>query len=278
MLRHAFDKKVTIGSEQMSQQTTVEAEEGEVDVEVDFDFKVERTGKTKKIEGNKASEVYSTVKVDFKGEGAADGGKGPRRGRRQQAMGKSSSLRGAIVVDSRLWMSKKVKGYEEVKDFHLRLAKAYAGELGFTQDHAETMKEALMSRSPHWEGLEKAAEEARKLEGVELANTTWVVVVPGGMEYQSDLVRGKKKKKKGGGFGGFAKGLAKKAAASKMGLEGEDEGEAEEKPPEQATIITMKKKMGEFKTKTLKDKLFQIPAGYDEVKQPVIEYESEHEE
>ena len=262
LLRQAFrPNAMHVQDGQMSQQTVVDAEEGAVEVEVDVDFKVERTGKTKDIDGNKASQVFSTVTVDFKGEGQpreGDEGSGGSEGEAQQ-------FEGTIVVASQLWMSQKVKGYEEVQDFHQRLAEAYAGELGFGPEHAETMKEALLSDPRIAQGLEEAAKEARKLEGIQLVNTTRVILVPAGKKYNAELAWGKKKKKRG--FGGFDKGLAKKAAESKIGLDGDSEqGEAEEKPLEQTTIITLKTKMSGFKTQTLKQKLFQIPAHYDEIK------------
>ena len=239
------------------QQYAAQDEGTEVEVEVDFDVEVVPTGKKKKLKGHekKASEVLSTVTVDFKGEAQAAEAQGDTTA--------AQEFEGQIVVASQLWMMKKIKGYDQVEAFQRKLGEAFLGERQISQGQAMAMRDAFLSDPRIGEGLKKAAAEQQKIEGFEAASTMHVVLVPGELEYDADKVWAKKKKK--GGFGGFAAGLAKQAALAKAGA-GAEEGEAP--PPEQTTLVTVKKKLSKASTKKLDPALFAVPKGYSKREWP----------
>lgn len=235
------------------QQYAAQDQGTEVEVEVDFDVEVTPTGKKKKLKGHdkKASEVLSTVTVDFKGEAQA------------AAADTAQEVEGQIVVASQLWMMQEIKGYDQVEAFQRKLGAAFLGEMQISQGQATAMRDAFLSDPRIGEGLKKAAEEQEKIEGFEVSSTTHVVLVPGALEYDADKVWTKKKKK--GGFGGFAAGLAKQAALAKAGA-GDEEGEAP--PAEQTTLVTVKKKLSKASTKKLDAALFAVPKGYSKREWP----------
>jgi hypothetical protein len=245
------------------QEYVAQGDEGEVQVEVDFDVEVTPTGRTKKLKGHKkeASEVLSTVTVDFKGQTQ------PAASEAGEEAGEAQQFEGKIIVASQLWMMKEVKGYSQVEDFNRRMGQAFLGEFEISQGQAMAMRDAFLSDPRIGEGLKKAAEEQQKIEGFEVANTTHVVLVPAGLEYDPDLVWAKKKKKKGG-FGGLAAGLAKQAALAKAGA-GQGEEDGEEMPAEQSTLVTVKKKLSKASTKKLDGKIFAIPAAYTKRELPM---------
>lgn len=232
----------------------------EVQVEVDFSVEVTPTGRKKKLKGHKqkADEVLSTVTVDFKGQAEP-----PPDAAAEEA--ENQPFEGSIVIASQLWMMEKVKGYDQVEAFHKKMGQVLLGEYDISQGEALAMRDALLSDPRIGEGLKKAAEEQQKIDGFEVANTTHVVLVPAGQDYDPERVWKKKKKK--GGFGALA-GLAKQAALAQAGGQPTEE-EASETPPEQTTLVTVTKKLSKASTKKLDPALFAVPAGYTKRELPM---------
>jgi voltage-gated potassium channel Kch len=224
------------------------AEEEAPTTEVNFDLSVDRTGEKKKINGYRAERVILTVTAEATNVAPEES--------------EEQGVEGTLVTVTELWLSKEVKGYDEAEAFQKRMAEVM-GEAMFGGSTIDSWQSALQSDPRMKAALEKAGDEMTKLEGVPVLSTTYMVIVPAGLEFQQSLVFEKKKKKKRG-FGGLA-GFAKKAMKSKLGAE---EGEGEEKeaePLKQSTILTITTALQKISTKKLSDSLFEIPSEYREI-------------
>jgi hypothetical protein len=87
---------------EMMQQMSEKMKQGKGKEEVDWDVKMDDTGQTKSINGSQAHEMIMTITM--KGTDAKSG------------------AQGAMNVKSDMWIASKINGYDEMRDFHKRLA------------------------------------------------------------------------------------------------------------------------------------------------------------
>jgi hypothetical protein len=220
--------------------------------DVKFDLSVDRTGETKKIDGHKADRVIMTLKAEATNVA-------PQESEQQ-------GLEGTLVTVTDMWMSKDVKGFDEVQEFQKKMGESM-GETVLAGGDMSGLMSAFQKDPRMAAAMEKAKEESSKMEGISLLSTTYMVLVPKGVDYQQELVFGSEKdEKKGGGFGGFGK-LMKKAMESKLGAESEDE-EKTPQEPKQTTVLTVTTALENISTDTQPASLFEIPSDYKEIQFP----------
>ncbi|MGH7554855.1 MAG: hypothetical protein ACREMQ_17790 [Longimicrobiales bacterium] len=216
----------------------IQNEEGTADFK--FDFKVEATNERKKVNGQDAQRALLTVVTDIKVTP-------------EDQTEKEDSAK--IVLLSDTWNTTGGPAHEAVNRFQQAAVKEVV-EAAF--DNSSRLGAGLASDPKMAEAMKKAAAEARKIEGLDVLTTIYLVGVAGDAEFDKNLVlkpeaeSGAKK-----AMGGLLRGA----------LSGRQQQQQEEpkEPPKQATIMKMTIEMRDFQTRSLPASLFEVPAGYRQV-------------
>src|SRR5262249_42937439 len=126
--------------ERMSQQ--MQAKKGEAlkdnDVKTDLKMSVKATGATKEISGYNAKEMLMTMTIE---------------GTDQKTGNKAN-----ILVNTSMWLTPDIKGYQEVREFHKKMG----AKLAWTPGAANPM----MGNTDMAKSMAEVAKEAAKLDGV----------------------------------------------------------------------------------------------------------------
>ncbi len=125
------------------------------DVKVDFDVKVDRTNERQTIAGFNAQKAILTMKA--RGE--------------QQATANKASGSGSMTIVSNHWLTKDVAAYEEMTAF----SRKFAEKLGmqFSEAGGQNFMQSMSRMNPEMvKGMEKLAEEGKKLEGFAVKTET----------------------------------------------------------------------------------------------------------
>jgi len=203
-------------------------EQSQSDVKVDFDVKVDRTNERQTIAGFNAQKAILTMKA--KGE--------------QQSTATSPGGSGSMTIVSNHWLTKDVEGYQEAMAF----SRKFAEKLGmqFSETGGQNMMQAMSRMNPEMvKGMEKLAEEGKKLEGFAVKTETTFEMdgsSAGGQQMPSSV-------------SGLLGGLGKKTA------KGSQDGNASGKN----VLFESTTETVEFKAVPLKADLFAVPAGYKKV-------------
>jgi len=214
-------------------------------VQFTFDVKVDPTGKTQALEGRTAELFVLTMSVEGQDTTAAKGG---------------------LVTTSEMWMTKNLEGYEEVAAFHRRMAEKLGQEWA---GGAARMREMLAKTNPELAAaMERLAAEARKLEGTPLVTTTTFDVVgtppPQGAaatpapEAEPSEPPKLEKPSVGGLMGRFGKKKLEERQKAKEAEKAQSGG--------RTNMMTSTTTLSGFSRSALSADLFQVPAGYAEVK------------
>jgi len=216
-------------------------------------FSTDRPGKTQKIAGYDAEQVFLQVDIE------AIPIKQPDE-TEEEAMQRA----GTLVVLSELWLSTSFPGYAAKQ----AQAKLWAEALGSTEAPSKEMVQAYQFDPRIQQGLEKLAEETKGLEGEALRSVTHVVGVPHGVTFDRNAVLKDANKKLSDDVAGAAASGAQNAAEGAVsGLTGGMFGKkkkAEAPKPQQGTIMRIKSEVTDCSTATLSPDAFQPPAGYTE--------------
>ena len=244
-----FENAAAYGQSQAEQaKEDMESSEEMAQYDVDFDLRVENTGKTKKIDGNKAEQTVMIIETIFE----------PKEG----ANDSLPSTKMYAINDT--WMSDDVPEMKVAEQFHKDMAEAMEQE--FTEMNIATILSSLLKSDPRvGSAMEKAKEEMMKMDGFPLASTMHIVTVPPGKELDLELALGEKEEEKsGGGFGGFG-GLLKQAAKSQGVDMGDDEEGGEPAEAKQATLVSFESRTEDISDKSRDLDYYQIPTEYTEV-------------
>lgn len=227
----------------------------ESNVEYRFDLKIEPTGEKQKINGFNAEKVYMTVRVDEVSKTASEG--------------QEAGVQGSMVLASELWLTKDAPWYAEQNEFGRRMAASMgdAAEEAFLNSNKSILEglQGAGSDPRMKEAIEKAEAEVSKLEGVEVKNTTHLVLVPQGVEFSPTTAFAaevkEEPKKKSGGLGRFARRIAEQAVAGRTS----EDADAADETPRAVTMMTMTTEIGDVQQSPIPDSEFDIPSGYSEV-------------
>ncbi len=236
--------------------------------DVQFNVEVRDLGESKEMLNAKADRKLVILEMDYDMESADN------EGNMQQASGKFYAV-------SDVWVSTNVPGMEIMDTF----GKNFAEKMGqsFSQNTGggfAAMQQAFMSDSRMKPAMDKMAEEMKKLEGVSLMNTSYLVIVPEGMELDVDAVLNnkeqkseKKKKARRGAFNQIAKNALRNRGLN-VGRN-RDQPQEEEPQVQEQTILT-ETKIVYLSIEMVEDRddRFNAPGNYKEVESPLEAYKS----
>ena len=228
---------------QQGNQKSADERNGEVDLK--YNFAVDKSSERQKIAGYDVERSFYTITLEADAK--------PQNGQAEQS--------GAMVFLVDQWTSRDAPQAQAMREFQ----KAYMEKAGQAyRSSLDALRSAFASDPRIKTGLEATAKEMQKVDGIPLRSTTYVVLVPAGMQFNRALALGDASsqadaKPKGGGFKGLIGKV--KAAAEEANKQPSDKAVA----PTQATLITMSDEVRSVTTGALSPDLFAPPAGYREV-------------
>ncbi|MEO7653564.1 MAG: hypothetical protein ABIZ80_24155, partial [Bryobacteraceae bacterium] len=219
--------------------------------EMDFKVSVKETGETKQIAGLDTKEMIMTFDIE--------------------ATDKQSGQQGTMTVTTDLWLAAEVPGYDEVRDFHRRMA----GKMAWTAGSAMTMGRADIGR-----GMVSAAKEIAKMDGVPVLQ----IVKMGGSEAgggttrppQTSTSQSRPKTETptagsvlGGALGGRLGGLGGLSRRRKQERPKEEarQGAAAQEPAADTSgvLMEMTTELSNFSSGPVDEAKLQVPAGFKQV-------------
>ncbi|MBA3339235.1 MAG: hypothetical protein H0T54_05740 [Geodermatophilaceae bacterium] len=222
---------------------------------VTYRVETDRPGQRETIAGYDAERMLLTITMQ--------GDVTPEGGKTEQA--------GSLVVLLDQWIAKDAPQTKVMAEFQ----RAYAKKAGQSFKNQVQGLSALFTSNPQMKGgLDAAAKEMAKMQGIPLRSVTYLTTVPAGQQFDRKLVlpqasaadaeakaKQEEKPKEGGGLGGMFGRLKSAAAdARKMG-ESKPDG-----PPKQGTIATITDEVKSITAGALPASMFVPPAGYREIK------------
>ncbi len=224
------------------------------DVDVSFDIKVDRTGKKQTIQGFNTEQVFMTVSAKFSDK-TADASGGPSEG--------------TLVIAMELWMANQLDAFDEETAFYQRMGERMGQSMLQSGQNLYASMGQIMAQHPGMaEGLEKAAEEASKLEGREVKSTTRVVMVPQGVTFTPAMAFAEPEEKPAEPKSGRARGLARGLLKQAIGAGNANEPQDENTPAKPATIMTITTELSSYQTAPIAPSIFEIPSDYRQVESP----------
>lgn len=252
-----FDDFARLASEMAEGQQGEDQQTGAAsNTEYSFDLKVTPTGERQKIGDYNAERMLMTLTVEAKNTAPAES--------------EEQGMEGTMVIASELWMSKDASWYQEVNAFNQKMAEkmgevALKSVSGMGQALAAGLAGGSADDPRMKEALAEASKEAAKLDGIQVRNTTHVVLVPPGVTFDQDALFQTEKKeepRRRGGLGRFARRIAEQAVTG--GAAGESNNE-ENETPGQATLLTTTTDIIETDLSPIPASMFDIPEGYREI-------------
>jgi hypothetical protein len=213
-----------------------EPKEGEVQYEIDF--KVDKTGQRKAVNGYDCQEVIMTIAIRPKGKTLDEGG--------------------GMVIASDMWMAPKIAAMQEQIDFTQRYMKKLFGN--DTETMARDLAQAMAMYPQMKDGMERMKKEAVKLDGTAVLTTMKIETVMSPEQAKAQAEGGGQPKS---GIGGIAGGLGGMFGRKKKAEEAPKEGQpaAAEGPKNRATFMTSTTELLEVQTSVGAADV-EIPAGF----------------
>lgn len=172
---------------------------------------------------------------------------------------KKGEVGGQMVMLYDMWLTKDGQ-YRATHNFN----KAWAEKMGGMGERSLAI---LFGQYPQaQEGLKKAAEKMKDMDGAPAKTTMYFVALPEGMKFDRDklLNAPAEPAKKKGGFGSMLKAAAANAAGANTGNSGDSNKPAQQ--PEQALLFKSVMNISDVKTTSIDASMFAPPAGYKQVK------------
>jgi len=224
------------------------------DVKTDFKVDIKETGQTRQIAGYEAKEMLMTMQMD--------------------ATDEKTGNKGGMQVSSSMWLAPKVAGYDEIREFHKKMAMKLAWTPG-----ASSM---MAGRQDIARGMAGVYKEAAKLDGIPVLQIMKMIPMSDGQPVSaqsgSDGQAASQETKpkaetpslsgalagKLGGFGGF--GRKKKPEQPK------EEAKADPAPSSaapagdsSAVLMEMTTEMSGFSSAAVDPSRFEPPSGFKKV-------------
>jgi hypothetical protein len=165
---------------------------------IEVDFAVKNTGEKRTINGFDTREAVMTITVREKG--------------------KTLEQSGGLVMTADIWLAPKIAAMKEITDFQIRYAQKLYGPM-VAGVSAEQMA-AVMAMYPMMkQAIAKMDTEGTKLDGTAILTTITTEAVKSAEQLAAEAkqTESESKPKMPGSVGGLLGGIAKKAAAKKMG-------------------------------------------------------------
>jgi len=185
------------------QETAAKPEPAPSESNVEVDFNVKNTGEKKTINGYETREAVMTITVREKGKTLEQGG--------------------GLVMTADMWLAPKIAAMKEIADFHMRYAQKLYGPM-VVGASPEEMAAAMALYPMMKQAIARMSAEGAKLDGTAILTTITTDAVKSAEQIAgaSKQTESDSKPNVSGGVGGLLGGLAKRAAAKKMG--GDDAG------------------------------------------------------
>lgn len=224
-------------------------------VEVRYDVRVDRTGETKTIRGHRAERIFLIMAAE---------------GSRVAQTEEEEDFEGSLVLATEMWMTNDASGeLAALFSFYEQSAEAMSEHMqtfaSSSQAFSEGLAGAFASDPQMREMTERAAEEMAQMDGVSLVSTMKMVLVPGGMTFDSRMAFDGETEREEVSTTQRAGRLARGLVRSRLGRGGNnDADEEEEKAPAQRTMMTIKTEITDVQRAALDAALFEIPQDYAE--------------
>ena len=192
--------------------------------EANFHVSMKDTGQKKKVAGFDTHEVIMTLEM--------------------QGADKQSGSKGAMSMTSDMWIAPKMAGYDEVRDFHRRMAQ----KLNWTPGGAMPM----MGRPEMAKGMAELVKESAKLDGVPVLQ---VMKMGGGM---SGMTAG----------GGISAGAGDRPGRSRPSTDQDDAAAALSAlgaSDGSASLMEMTTELSGFSSAPVDASKFEVPPGFTQV-------------
>jgi hypothetical protein len=227
------------------------------DVNADFKVDLKSTGQTRQVAGFEAKEMVMTMQMD--------------------AVDEKTGKKGGMQVTSNMWIAPKVTGYDEIREFHKKMATKLAWTPG-----ASSM---MSGRSDIARGMAGVYKEAAKLDGMPVLQVMKmtptvdgqaVTAQSSGSEGQTSSQQSRPKQESPslsgalagrlGGFGGFGR-KKKQDQPKEEPKQDTDQSSSAAAPTGDAsgTLIEMTTEMSGFSSSPVDPSKFSVPAGFKKV-------------
>ena len=252
-----------VQAEQAQQQARQENPQ-QADVKLDFNVKVDRLGDGGRVAG------YSTEHVVMVLEAKATSTQpDPETG---------EEVSGTIVFVSDMWVSKDFPGFKALQEAQLAAAKEMSAEQRRQMEEMAEAGKEMAASVPGIQGgggLDRMAEEMKKIDGVPLRSLTYQLMLPDGVELDRDAVLAMADKPLPTFSLGAAMGQAAKQGAADaikgrlgglLGRKKEEPKPAEAAAPGQMIFMRITSAIEDVSTASIPDDVFKPTAGYKEIK------------
>lgn len=229
---------------QMQEQQT-QMEKPEADVDLKYEVDVEPTDEHEKINGYDARRYYMTMRTEVTVT--------PEGGDAQQS--------GDLVLLQDTWNARDVPIEAALKAFQEKAPQLAEQTMAST----DGLSGAFAARPELREALAEASKKAQEVEGFPMRNTTYMILVPEGAEFDRGAVLAaadKGDEDSGGGIGGMLK--------KGLGIGGRSSSQKPSETPKLFTLAKITTETMDVRTASLSDDLFEPPAGYTEKPMPTM--------
>jgi hypothetical protein len=252
---YTFDEMLQQAEQTAAQlRQDVQQVSGADDAQAQFNFRfaVDPANERQRIAGYEAERFFLTMSAEgqYVPEGATE---------REQA--------GTLVILTDLWASRDAPAFQALNTFRDASASQYADAgAALMQGMA-----AAFAEDPRMKvALEQSASEARKIEGMTLRSVTSFVSVAPGQQFSRALVTDPPQQQAGAGAQQAARAAIGRLGGGLIGgRQQQQEAPATAEPPAQATVFTVTSEVRNISTGPLSADLFEVPAGYREVRDGV---------
>jgi hypothetical protein len=235
------------------------------DANITFNVKVKETGATKQIQGQEAKEAVMMLSMDAS---STDG----------------SNTKGSMALTSDLWMIPNAPGYDEVRQFNLRMAKELSSDL-----NATSMLSMFNSQPGASEALADLKKETAKMSGIPVQQFVRMGVTANGEPLppptadsaaQNNSATEKPNDNKGG-FGSLGKALGgsslggfmkHKSSQQPTNSTPTDSSSQSSSQPSSAVLLESATELSNFSAGPVDTAAFDIPAGFKEVESPLVRH------
>lgn len=225
---------------------------------VSFNAKVHETGATKQVEGRDAKEAIMTLSMDAT---STDG----------------SNQKGSLAIASDMWLIPDAPGYEEIKNFNMRMVQALAVDMD-----TSALTAMLNSQPGATQAMADMKKEMAKMAGIPVLQVTRMGMTangeplppPSGDPTQAPTADANKPsdsgQKSGGlkaalGAGGFG-GLMRHKSSQNSQSDGSNTQNSGGQP---GVLLETSTRRSNFASGGVDMTAFQVPAGYKEVESPM---------
>jgi len=254
--------RAQMAKQQAAQPAAAQQPAADPNVQMSFDVKVRKTGAQKEISGLQSNEAILTMTMTATSTATAQ----------------QPSQSGAMAITNDMWMVPAIPGYDQVRDFHKRMAEKMADS---TRALGYDFSRMLAQNPGATSALGDMAKEMQKLDGVPIMQVMRMGTTINGQPLPAASEAPTPAAPAGPTKGDVAKAGLSSAISSRLGgFGGFGKKKQQEPPPDpaqdaaaaQAASILMETQIttSNFSSAPVDPSHFDIPAGYKQVQPPAM--------